>query len=75
MIEFTRKELIDRFGKILKDETIVGSLWTNADRDYVNKTLDVLIERLIDAALSSGHKVTIPPGSDISWMVAGAKLD
>jgi cysteine sulfinate desulfinase/cysteine desulfurase-like protein len=75
MIESTRKELIDRFGKILKDETIFGSLWSIADEAYINKTLDELIEKLADSALSSGHKVTIPPGSDIGWMVAGAGMD
>jgi hypothetical protein len=75
MIEFTRKELINRFDKILKNETIFGSLWSNADEAYINKTLDELIEKLADSALSSGHRVTIPPGSDIGWLVAGANLD
>ena len=75
MIEFTRKELIERFGKILKNETIFGSLWSIADESYINKTLDELIEKLADSALSSGHRVTIPPGSDIGWLVAGANPD
>ena len=69
MIEFTRKELIDRFSKILKNETIFGSLWSIADETYINKTLDELIEKLADAALSSG-KVRLPPNSSIDWLIA-----
>lgn len=70
MIEFTREELITRFGKILKNETIFGSLWSIADEDYINKTLDKLIGELADSALSSGKKVALPPGSGIDWLIA-----
>jgi hypothetical protein len=68
MIELTREELKERFDRILQSETLFGTLWTNADRDIVEKLLFELSEELVQAAFAK--KIELPPNSGIDWLIA-----